>query len=131
MCAFIEGVPMLYQGDEDPAVYKGSGVSSVGFLSQVYGVRRSVRAISRGSADYSSVTASGGVFACLRKDAGETAVVLISFSPSAVQSTVSLPESAVGTWVDKLSGEKVEIVGGKANVGMGAYQVRVLVRLGG
>ena len=25
VCALIEGVPMLYQGDEDPAIYGGQG----------------------------------------------------------------------------------------------------------
>ena len=33
ICALIEGVPMLYQGDEDPAVYGGQGPSSVDFLA--------------------------------------------------------------------------------------------------
>ena len=33
LCALVEGVPMLYQGDEDPAVYGGKGPSSVEFLA--------------------------------------------------------------------------------------------------
>ena len=34
LCALIEGVPMVYQGDEDPAVYGGQGESSVDFLAR-------------------------------------------------------------------------------------------------
>lgn len=36
LCALIDGVPMLYQGDEDPAVYDGQGESSVDILARSY-----------------------------------------------------------------------------------------------
>ncbi len=41
LCALVEGVPMLYQGDEDPAIYGGKGPSSVEFLRRLYAVRNS------------------------------------------------------------------------------------------
>ena len=66
LCALVEGVPMLYQGDEDPAIYGGKGPSSVGFLRRLYSLRKSEPALRDGRADYESVRASDGVFACLR-----------------------------------------------------------------
>ena len=49
LCALIEGVPMVYQGDEDPAVYRGEGESSVEFLARLYGLRRRLAALPRGN----------------------------------------------------------------------------------
>ena len=57
LCALIEGVPMLYQGDEDPAVYGGQGESNVDLLAQLYGLRKRLDALREGTADYLSVRA--------------------------------------------------------------------------
>ncbi|MHB0998715.1 MAG: alpha-amylase family glycosyl hydrolase [Armatimonadota bacterium] len=127
LCALVEGVPMLYQGDEDPAVYGGTGVSSVDFLSRIYQLRKSIPAIGNGSVDYRSVKATGGVFACRRQTPKQNAVVLISFNPSVVRSTISTAGLLSGTWTDCLSGEKVGLTDG-AKVEMASYQVRVLIQ---
>ena len=91
LCALIEGIPMLYQGDEDPAVYRGEGDSNVDFLAHLYGLRKRLAALREGTADYRSASATGGVFACLRSTGAEQALVLISFNPQAVETEVSLP----------------------------------------
>ncbi len=127
LCALIDGVPMLYQGDEDPSIYKGEGPSSVDFVARVYGLRRKVAALARGSCDTARVAASGGVFACLRKAARSEAVVLISFNPAKTRSVVRVPNGlAHRVWQDLLSGDKVEAKG-SFQLAMAPYQVRVLV----
>ena len=55
LCALIEGVPMIYQGDEDPSIYRGKGESSVEFLSKINGLRKRLPALSEGSADYAKL----------------------------------------------------------------------------
>ena len=127
MCALIEGVPMLYQGDEDPAVYGQAGESSVEFLARTYGLRKSLRAIREGSADYATATATSGVFACLREAQGQRALVLISFNPQAVVSRVTTNREFPAAWTDELSGERVTL-GATRSVAMQPYQVRVLVQ---
>ena len=57
LCALIEGVPMLYQGDEDPAVFGGPGASSVEYLAQLYGLRKRLDVLREGTADYQSARA--------------------------------------------------------------------------
>ena len=71
----------MNQGDEDPAVYGGGGESSVDFLARIYGLTKDLLALREGSADYGSARASGGVFACLRHQGPESALVLNSFNP--------------------------------------------------
>lgn len=126
LCAFIPGVPMLYQGDEDPSVYGGKGVSNVDYLGQVYGLRKSNPALRRGAADYTSVTATGGVFACLRESGANRALVLISLNPAPIRSTVRSPESLAGRWKDALSGESITVKPG-ARIPFAPCQVRVLI----
>jgi hypothetical protein len=132
LCAWVEGVPMLYQGDEDPSIYGGEGPSSVAFLSQVYGLRKSVPALRDGTADYASARASGGVFACVRRvGADDAAVVLVSFNPGAIESQVSLPATLRGvkTWRDAMTGQTIASRGDERplQVPMGPHQARVLV----
>lgn len=127
LCAFIEGVPMLYQGDEDPAVYGGTGESSVDFLAGIYGLRRQLPALCEGLADYASVRATGGVFACVRNAVGQTALVLISFNPEPVDSGMSILTSQVGAWTDRLSGERFDLRE-TPRVAMKPFQARVLTR---
>jgi hypothetical protein len=127
ICALIEGVPMLYQGDEDPAVYGGQGDSSVDFLSRIYGLRKRLPAIRSGTADYDAVRATGGVFACLRQATDQTALVLVSLNPKSVESLVSLNASHAGRWTDAISGESIS-ADRSFKVPMSACQVRVLVR---
>lgn len=127
LCALIEGVPMLYQGDENPAVYDQPGESSVDFLAKVYALRKRLPAIREGSADYTTATATGGIFACLREAPGQLALVLISFNPQAVASTVSTTCQLSGAWTDELTGQRIPI-GADQSVAMQPYQVRVLVQ---
>jgi hypothetical protein len=130
LCAFIDGVPMLYQGDEDPAVYRQPGESSVEFLSRVYSLRKRLTALCEGEADYTTVQASGGVFACLRTHGRERAIVLISLNPDPVQSTLTLPAKLAGKWTDARSGDRFMLKGGGSIVDLAPWQVRVLVRSG-
>jgi hypothetical protein len=127
ICALIEGVPMLYQGDEDPAIYGGKGPSSVEFLSRVYGLRKQLPSLRQGTADYAAARATAGVFACVRASPSQEALVLVSLNPQAVESLVSLAHSHTERWTDALSGESIPAE--KAlKVAMSPYQVRVLVR---
>jgi glycosidase len=127
VCALIEGVPMLYQGDEDPAIYGGEGPSSVEFLARLYALRKELPAIGEGTADYQSVQASEGVFACLRRSAQQEALVLVSLNPQAVESTIRVPERLVADWRDRLSAETVRATP-SFRMAMAPGQVRVLVR---
>ena len=100
---------MLYQGDEDPAVYGVPGQSSVDFLARVYGLRKRLPAIREGFADYASATATGGVLACLRETPGQRALVLISFNPRPVASKVTTNRTCPAAWTDELSGERLSL----------------------
>jgi glycosidase len=130
MCAFIDGVPMLYQGDEDPAVYGQPGASNIDFLAKVYGLRKKLPAVREGSADYAAATATSGVFACLRESKEQRALVLISFNPQAVSSTITSSRDLSGEWTDELSGESLSTAKSKS-VSMQPYQVRVFVQRSG
>lgn len=125
LCALVEGVPMLYQGDEDPAVYGGRGPSSVDFLRRLYAVRKSRPELRDGRADYESVRATGGVFACTRSAGDRTALVLISFAPEAVETRVTAAGAPwpAGPWRDVMNDEEI----GGDRVQMAPHQVRVLV----
>ena len=124
LCYLIDGVPMIYQGDEDPAVYGGKGEPIINYIADLNACRKRLPALARGTADYQAVQASGGVFACLRQAGDDRAVVLVSFNPEATKSQLTLPEPlcSVRAWKDELSGEPVDAAG----VPMAGHQVRVL-----
>ncbi len=128
LCALVEGVPMLYQGDEDPAVYGGKGPSSVDFLRRIYALRKTLPALREGRADYDSVRATGGVFACLRGSGEGAALVLISFRPEEAATSLKSQGAPLlaGSWRDVLSGEALA-EGLGVPVKMAPHQVRVLV----
>jgi hypothetical protein len=126
ICALIEGVPMLYQGDEDPRIYGGQEASSVEFLSRVYGLRKQLPSLGRGTADYAAARATAGVFACMRKAPGQEALALASLNPASVESLVTLPVSHVGRWTDALSGESIPAKR-PLRVTMAPWQIRVLL----
>lgn len=128
LCALIEGVPMLYQGDEDPAVYGGKGPSSVEFLGRLYSARKTVAALRDGVADYDSIRASGGTFACLRASGTDRALILISFNtdPAVTRLTAAGPPPARGAWRDVLSDDR-GIEPFRDGVKMAPHQARVLV----
>jgi len=127
LCAFIEGVPMLYQGDEDPSLYGGRGPSSVDALAKFYHLRKRLPSLRDGSADYATVHASGGVFACLRARSDSQAVVLVSLNPQGIETELSPSSLLSGTWTDELSGEMLNLHA-KPRLSMAPFQVRVLTR---
>ena len=127
ICALIEGVPMLYQGDEAPAIYGGQGPSSVEFLSRIYGLRKQLPAIRLGKADYAVARATAGIFACLRDSPSQEALVLVSLNPQPVESVVSLPVSHAGGWTDALCGESIPAER-PLKVTMTPFQIRVSVQ---
>ena len=129
ICALIEGVPMLYQGDEDPAVYGGQGPSSVDFLARIYALRKDLSAIREGTANYTCVRASAGVFACLQRSADQEAMILVSMSPQFVKSTINVPDTLAGLWSDKLSAVTIQVMP-SFHLNTAPYQVRVLVPTG-
>jgi len=124
LCCLIDGVPMIYQGEEDPSLYGGKGEASVEYLAKVIGCRKRLPALARGEADYQAVRATGGVFACLRHSGDDRALVLVSLNPDAVTAQVTLPEHlrAIRGWKDELTGEQVAV----SAVPMDGHQVRVL-----
>lgn len=125
LCAFIPGVPMIYQGDENPALYRGTGPSSVEWLGRINALRKRSPALARGPADFQSVHASGGVFACRRGTPARPALVLISFADRPVASHLVTPSSLTGLWQDELSPDRFT-AGPDWVVPMAPYQVRVL-----
>ena len=124
LCCLIDGVPMIYQGEEAPSLYGGKGEAIVDYLANVIGCRKRLPCLARGEADYQAVRATGGVFACLRHLGGDRALVLVGLNPRAVTAQLTLPERlrAVRGWKDELTGEHV----GASAVPMAEHQVRVL-----
>ena len=127
LCALVGGVPMIYQGQENPAIYGVEGESNVEYFEPIFRLRRTVPALTGGAADFLGATATGGVFACVRGSGEDTAVVLISFNPSAVTSRVTLPCElrSTGLWRDLLGDERFEGVD-TLEVPMPPHGVRVL-----
>jgi len=73
LCAFIEGVPMFFENFTE-----GAG----DYIAMLMRVRREVKALRRGVADYKGVTdAPPSVFAFTRTCAGSQALVALNFSP--------------------------------------------------
>ena len=125
--ALVPGVPMLYQGDEDPSVYRQSGASGVSYLSRIYALRESIPAIRNGAVDYVNVSATKGVFACLRSTSNQTALILISFNANQVKSKVTVPDSVPLFVRDVLSSESLELRSRSFDITLEPYQTRVLV----
>ncbi|HEY3324802.1 MAG TPA: alpha-amylase family glycosyl hydrolase [Planctomycetota bacterium] len=123
LCCLIDGVPMIYQGEENPALYGGQGPSIVDDLAKIIACRKRLPALSRGAADYQSVQATGGVFACLRSWEKDKAIVLVSFNPEPVKTALTLPaDLSMKTLKDEITGESIDV----SAVPMANHQVRVL-----
>lgn len=124
LCCLIDGVPMIYQGEEDPTLYGGKGESMVNYLGKLIACRKRLSAISRGLADYHAVRAGETVFACLRGQGNDCAIVLVSLDPAATTNALTLPPVLAATmeWKDELTGEKMTV----SSVRMAGHQVRVL-----
>ncbi|MBP7933436.1 MAG: beta galactosidase jelly roll domain-containing protein [Phycisphaerae bacterium] len=124
LCCLIDGVPMIYQGEENPTLYGGKGESIVDYLGKLIACRKRLPAISRGPADYHAVHAGDTVFACLRGQGGDCAIILVSLDPAPTTSTLTLPPALAATtaWQDELTGETIPAT----SVRMAGHQVRVL-----
>ncbi|GMV97301.1 MAG: hypothetical protein HRF43_15310 [Phycisphaerae bacterium] len=124
LCCLIDGVPMIYQGEEDPALYGGQGESIVADVARLIACRRRLPALARGTADYGAVAASDGVFACLRTEGPQQAVVLVSLNPASVRTRLTLPPALVSVrhWKDELNGEALP----SGEIPMAGHGVRVL-----
>lgn len=125
LCFLIDGVPMIYQGEEDPALYGGKGESIVDDIAGLVACRRRVPAITKGTTDYQAVEASGGVFACLHEQFDERAIVLVSFNSAPMTTRLTLPEhlGAFVRWRDDLTSE----VYSAHEIPMDDHQYRVLL----
>jgi hypothetical protein len=127
MSCLIEGVPMIYQGEENPSLYGGKGEPIVDDIARIIACRKRLPAVSRGKADYAAVRATGGVFACLRSEGENRAIVLVSFNRKPVTSRLSLPADlqSIRQWKDELTGEQVRA----SAVSMSDHQYRLLTPL--
>lgn len=124
LTAWIHGIPMVYHEMED-GHYEA--------YRRIFHVRREVEELSTGAADYLSVSAPEGVFACLRTGAGQASVVLVNLSGKPARGAVAvpaeaLPETARGAgWArDLMTGAKVVAHGGRMEVSLPPFGHTVL-----
>lgn len=83
LSAWIDGIPMIYQGMED-----GHGYA----LAEINRIRRERPELSRGEACYRAVRCDvPGVFTCLRKLGEHSSVVVINFNRTPVQARLDWP----------------------------------------
>ena len=86
LSAWIDGMPMIYQGMEDGHAFA---------LSEINRLRRERPELSRGEAFYRAVSCDvPGVFACLRKLGARASVVVINFNRQAVKANLRWPGGA-------------------------------------
>jgi hypothetical protein len=114
LMAFLDGIPMVYQGDEDPAIACKEGPVLRDFFWELYKARREY--IGEGT-DISYLDTKCGVMAFVRNVNGINRLVLVSLS--SITETVSLKElkgarSLLGT---------IEAKKGMANVQTYAFDI--------
>ena len=146
LISWIHGIPMVYHEMED-GHYEA--------YRRIFHVRRHVPELNAGAADYLSVSAPSGVFACLRSGArparadaawheeyawdtrpdtaGRASIVLVNLNGTAVTGTVSVPPASLpaavrgATWArDLMSGGRVAVRGGACEVSLPAFGYTVL-----
>ncbi|MBI3920969.1 MAG: hypothetical protein HY318_06065, partial [Armatimonadetes bacterium] len=86
VCTVVEGVPMIYQEQE---------VGSYSYFRRLFWARRRTPEMNRGSADYTGVTVSPGVFPVLRSLGKSHALGLVNLSSDPVNTEVTLPEGVL------------------------------------
>lgn len=86
MTAWIHGVPLVYHEME-------RGHSRV--FRRIFAIRRALPELCGGEADYLSVEAPAGVFACLRKTGDHASVVLVNMAGTKVDGTVGVPQAVL------------------------------------
>ena len=99
LTAFIHGIPLVYHDQEigNHRIYK-----------MIFEARKSFSELNGGDADYLSIEAPPGVFACLRTKGEQASIVVIDFNEKPVQDvtlslrTVVLPEKLRGGNTDVL-----------------------------
>ncbi len=146
LSAWIHGIPMVYHEMED---------GSFDVYRQVFHIRNCVAELNTGKADYLSVAAPDGVFACLRtgnipqkgspawhadyawdtapKGAERASVVLVNLSGKPIRGTVSVPLDKLPaplrgarTARDLMSGAQVKVPQGTAEVCLPPFGYTVL-----
>ena len=146
LISWIHGIPMVYHEMED-GHYEA--------YRRIFHVRRHVPELNTGTADYLSVTAPDGVFACLRSGerparadaawheeyvwdtrpsaAARASVVLVNLSGTTVTGRVSVPKTSLpaalrdAAWArDLMSGERVALHEGVCEVSLSAFGYTVL-----
>jgi hypothetical protein len=86
LSAWIPGIPLVYHEAEE-----GNREA----FRQIFAWRKELPELSRGDADYLSVSAPPTVFACLRRLGDQASVVLINFGPDPVKAEVKVPLAAL------------------------------------
>lgn len=146
LISWIHGIPMVYHEMED---------GHFDAYRRIFHVRHCVAELNAGAADYLSVAAPDGVFACLRtgavpektspawsddyawdtapKGGARASVVLVNLSGKPVRGTVAVPDAALpealrGTgWArDLTTGEKVKVRQGAMEVALPPFGYTVL-----
>jgi hypothetical protein len=82
---------MIYEGEEDAALWGGKFPSSVEFYTRLFNLRRDLEALRRGSAEYRAVRASPGVWTCLRRGGASWALGVVSLWPQEREVWLTLP----------------------------------------
>lgn len=98
----IDGLPMLYMGDEDPSLACKQGVPLRDFFRELIALRKSTVGDSR---DITHLRTGNGIFACTRKNAGKEYLVAVNLSDheeKAVLCGVSVTLPAYGRLVTAL-----------------------------
>ena len=117
LSAWIHGIPMVYQEMED---------GHFDAYRRIFHVRSHTAELSEGDADYLSVDAPPGVFACLR---GGKSVVLVNLNGTETRGAVSVPNAAASAR-DLMTGAAVAFKDGRADVTLAPFGYTVL-RFGG
>lgn len=73
----IDGLPMIYMGDEDPSLACKQGAQLRDFFKELIALRKATVGDSR---DMSYLRTGNGIFACTRENAGKTYLVAVNLS---------------------------------------------------
>lgn len=105
MCAWIRGVPLLYQEEEDEAFDD---------FRRILRIRAALDELNDGTADYLAVRAPSGVFACLREKGDLRSVAFVNFNPVRTRgmATVETTGEAVALDLPPFGFDVVRLSGG-------------------
>jgi glycosidase len=120
LTSWIHGIPMVYHEMED---------GHFDAYRRIFHVRSQVPELSDGAADYLSVTAPAGVFACLRTGTEVASVVLVNLNGKPASGAVAVPAEAsrgAGWARDLMTGAKVKVRQGRMEVPLAPFGYTVL-----